>query len=109
MLLPLDDVRRFTWDNVMGCLRESIPTLSRSALHRRLVRHGISQLRRRGGQLKAQDVQRDQDRLRSHRQLSTPISRGCPAHAVWRTPSQTILDAYKADPSLFKIESSNLR
>src|SRR5215212_4517190 len=33
-LLPLDDV--------LGCLRESIPTLSRSALHRCLARHGIS-------------------------------------------------------------------
>jgi len=33
-LLPLDDV--------LGCLRETIPTLSRSALHRCLVRHGIS-------------------------------------------------------------------
>jgi transposase InsO family protein len=35
-LLPLDDV--------LGCLRESIPTLTRSALHRPLVRHGISRL-----------------------------------------------------------------
>jgi hypothetical protein len=35
-LLPLDDV--------LGCLRESIPRLTRSALHRRLVRHGISRL-----------------------------------------------------------------
>src|SRR5215211_5305319 len=35
-LLPLDDV--------LGCLRESIPTLSRSALHRCLVRPGISRL-----------------------------------------------------------------
>ena len=33
-LLPLDDV--------LGCLRESIPKLSRSALHRCLVRHGLS-------------------------------------------------------------------
>ena len=33
-LLPLDDV--------LGCLREAIPRLSRSALHRCLVRHGIS-------------------------------------------------------------------
>jgi hypothetical protein len=32
-LLPLDDV--------LGCLRESIPKLSRSALHRCLARHGI--------------------------------------------------------------------
>jgi transposase InsO family protein len=35
-LLPLDDV--------LGCLRETIPRLSRSALHRCLVRHGISRL-----------------------------------------------------------------
>ena len=37
-LLPLDDV--------LGCLRESIPKLSRSALHRCLQRHGISRLPR---------------------------------------------------------------
>ena len=35
-LLPLDDV--------LGCLKESIPHLSRSALHRCLQRHGISRL-----------------------------------------------------------------
>ena len=35
-LLPLDDV--------LGCLREVIPKLTRSALHRCLVRHGISRL-----------------------------------------------------------------
>jgi transposase InsO family protein len=35
-LLPLDDV--------LGCLRGTIPRLSRSALHRCLVRHGISRL-----------------------------------------------------------------
>ena len=37
-LLPLDDV--------LGCLREAIPPLSRSALHRCLQRHGISRLPR---------------------------------------------------------------
>jgi transposase InsO family protein len=37
-LLPLDDV--------LGCLREAIPALSRSALHRCLARHGISRLPR---------------------------------------------------------------
>jgi transposase-like protein len=37
-LLPLDDV--------LGCLRESIPKLSRSALHRCLARHGIARLPR---------------------------------------------------------------
>ncbi|GFD66721.1 hypothetical protein ksw1_26980 [Staphylococcus aureus] len=35
-LLPLDDV--------LGCLRQTIPNLSRSALHRCLQRHGISRL-----------------------------------------------------------------
>src|SRR3954454_6128939 len=35
-LLPLDDI--------LGCLRETIPKLSRSALHRCLQRHGISRL-----------------------------------------------------------------
>jgi transposase len=35
-LLPLDDV--------MGCLREAIPKLSRSSLHRCLLKHGISRL-----------------------------------------------------------------
>lgn len=35
-LLPLDDV--------LGCLRETIPALSRSALHRCFRRHGISRL-----------------------------------------------------------------
>jgi hypothetical protein len=33
-------------DDVLGCLRESIPKLTRSALHRCLVRHGISRLPR---------------------------------------------------------------
>jgi len=37
-LLPLDDV--------LGCLREAIPALTRSALHRCLMRHGISRLPR---------------------------------------------------------------
>ena len=35
-LLPLDDV--------FGCLKDTIPNLSRSALHRCLQRHGISRL-----------------------------------------------------------------
>lgn len=35
-LLPLDDV--------MGCLRGSIPKLTRSSLHRCLERHGVSRL-----------------------------------------------------------------
>ena len=35
-LLPLDDV--------LGCLRDTIPNLTRSALHRCLQRHGISRL-----------------------------------------------------------------
>ena len=34
-LLPLDDVR--------GCLKDAIPNLSRSALHRRLQRHALGE------------------------------------------------------------------
>jgi len=30
--------------NVLSCLKDTIPNLSRSALHRRLQRHGISRL-----------------------------------------------------------------
>jgi hypothetical protein len=36
-LLPLDDV--------LGCLRDTTPKLTRSSLHRCLGRHGISRLR----------------------------------------------------------------
>jgi len=43
-LLPLDDV--------LGCLRESVPKLTRSALHRCLLRHGISRLPKGEGALK---------------------------------------------------------
>jgi hypothetical protein len=31
-------------DDVLGCLRDTIPNVSRSALHRCLQRHGISRL-----------------------------------------------------------------
>lgn len=43
-LLPLDDVRRSSRNDVLGCLRDSIPKLMRSSLHRCLERHGISRL-----------------------------------------------------------------
>ncbi len=43
-LLPLDDVRHSSRSDVMGCLRDSIPKLTRSSLHRCLERHGISRL-----------------------------------------------------------------
>ena len=43
-LLPLDDVRRSSWNDVLGCLRDSIPKLTRSSLHRCLERHSISRL-----------------------------------------------------------------
>jgi transposase InsO family protein len=65
-LLPLVDG--------LGCLRESIPKLSRSALHRCLVRHGISRLpndeesasrRKRFAETKIGDVHIDLCELRS--------------------------------------------
>jgi len=43
-LLPLDDVRRSSRNDVLGCLRDSISKLTRSSLHRCLERHGISRL-----------------------------------------------------------------
>ena len=72
-LLPLDDV--------LGCLRESIPRLTRSALHRCLERHGISRLPRdEDGLLQAQALRRDQDRLRPCRQLRAARRRGQGPH-----------------------------
>ena len=52
-LLPLDDM--------LGCLRERLPQLSRSALNRCLVRHGISRL------------PRDPQACRGRRFAATPI------------------------------------
>jgi len=43
-LLPLDDARHSPWNDVLGCLRDSIPKLTRASLHRCLERHGISRL-----------------------------------------------------------------
>lgn len=43
-LLPLDDIRRSFRNDVMGCLKDSIPKLTRSTLHRCLQRHSISRL-----------------------------------------------------------------
>lgn len=62
-LLPLDDV--------LGCLRDTIPTLTRSSLHRCLKRHGISRLpeKPRPG-LQAGQVRQRGNRLRSHRRLT---------------------------------------
>jgi transposase-like protein len=65
-LLPLDDV--------LGCLRESVGTLSRSALHRCLVRHGLSRWpndeeraakRKRFAETKSGDVHVEAGELRS--------------------------------------------
>ena len=67
-LLPLDDM--------LGSLRDTIPTLSRSALHRCLQRHGISRLPNRGEPVKAQNIQADTDRLRPYRQRPASLSRG---------------------------------
>ncbi len=47
-LLPLDDVRRTAWFDVLGCLKNQIPKLTRSALHRCLQHPGISWLPRTG-------------------------------------------------------------
>ena len=61
LLLPLDDV--------LGCLKDAIPNLSRSALHRCLQRHGVSRLPVEETQERRKEVQDLRDRLRPHRQL----------------------------------------
>ena len=61
-LLPLDDV--------MGCLKDSIPNLTRSNLHRCLERHGISRLpKSREKTSKRGQIRRDDDRLCPPRSL----------------------------------------
>jgi hypothetical protein len=67
-LLPLDDV--------LGRLRESIPALSRSALHRCLQRHDISRLPRDPARLQAGALRRDAARLRARRRLGAAHGRG---------------------------------
>src|SRR5437764_5762627 len=59
-LLPLDDL--------MGCLKDTIPNLTRSALHRCLQRHGTAAPQRRQN-LQARPLCRHHHRLRPHRQL----------------------------------------
>jgi hypothetical protein len=74
-LLPLDDVP--------GCLRETIPKLSRSALHRclRAPRH-LPLAPRRGEGLAAQALGRDQDRLRPYRRLRAATGPGQALHVL---------------------------
>jgi transposase InsO family protein len=153
-LLPLDDV--------LGCLRETIPKLSRSALHRCLQRHGISRLphgedkaskRKRfaeaifGGHIfdrvcdqnairhrltkpyhpwtkgQAERMNRtvkdatikafhypDLEALRNH-VLAFVAAYNFAKHLKalrWRTPFQAVCDAWKNDPSIFKIDPHHL-
>jgi hypothetical protein len=74
-LLPLDDVP--------GCLRETIPKLSRSALHRclRAPRH-LPLAPRRGEGLAAQALGREQDRLRPYRRLRAATGQGQALHVL---------------------------
>lgn len=65
-LLPLDDV--------LGCLRESVPKPSRSALHRCLVRHGISRLpKSEESEARRGPLRPDHDRLHPHRYLRAAV------------------------------------
>src|SRR5271155_1277096 len=62
-LLPLDDV--------LGCLRDTIPNLSRSALHRCLQRHGISRLPK-------EETREKRNRFKSYRSaMSTSTAANC--------------------------------
>ena len=77
-LLPLDDV--------LGCLRESIPRLTRSALHRCLQRHGISRLPETRRPSKRKRFAETTDRLRPHRQLRAALRRGQAPHVPGHRP-----------------------
>lgn len=93
-LLPLDDV--------LGCLRETIPTLSRSALHRclqrpvscadippgdrALARWYLPRAEGRGESLQAQAVCRDEDRLRPYRRLRAAPGPGKAVHVPGHQP-----------------------
>ncbi len=77
-LLPLDDV--------LGCLRDTIPNFSRSALHRCLQRHGHLSTAGRGDQGTAQAVQDLRDRLRRHRQLRVASCRRQDRHVPGDRP-----------------------
>ncbi len=78
VLTPIEEVmivgfRRRTLhplDYVFGCLKVGIPKLTRSSLHRCLVRHGISRLPgTRSERLQTLSVRRQDDRLRPGRYL----------------------------------------
>jgi transposase-like protein len=143
-LLPLDDV--------LGCLHDAIPKLTRSALHRCLVRHGISRLpqdentsskRKPFKDTKVGYVHIDSAQSRSaqgetHMVLAVDrvskfvyvefhataeMATGgafmpCVVAAYnfakhlkalrWRTPFQAICDAWKTDPTSFKINPHHL-
>jgi hypothetical protein len=91
-LLPLDDV--------LGCLREAIPALTRSALHRCLARHGISRLPR--DEEKASKRQRFAEtaigyvhidvcelRLAGGKLFSSSPSTACPSSSTWPSTTRT--------------------
>jgi transposase-like protein len=113
-LLPLDDV--------LGCLKDTIPTLSRSALHRCLQRHGISRL-------PAGEAAQKHKRFKTYEIGyvhidSCELRHADEAHALafvtaynfakhlkalrWRTPLQAICDAWTKQPSAFKINPHHL-
>jgi len=78
-LLPLDDV--------LGCLKDSVPELRRSSLHRCLVRHGISRLPESGDEgFQARTVRRHDDRLRPRRYLRAAARRRQAQHVPGDRP-----------------------
>lgn len=93
-LLPLDDV--------LGCLRATIPTLSRSALHRccAAARY-LPPAEGREENLQAQAVCRDNDRLRPYRRL-----RAAPRPRESCSCSWAISRQQTADPSPARNRSS---
>ncbi len=94
-LLPLDDAQRSSRNDVLGCLRDTIPKLTRSALHRCLVRHGISRL--------------PQDEDASPKAFVAAYNFAKHLKALqWRTPFRAICNARKTDRAAFKINPHHL-
>jgi hypothetical protein len=91
-------------EDVLGCLREAVPALSRSALHRCPVRHGISRPPR--------DEEKTSKRKRFAQTTIGYIRLDNFAKHLnaprWRTPFEAISDAWTKDPAIFRSNPHHL-
>lgn len=88
-LLPLDDI--------LGCLRDQIPKLTRSSLHRCLARHGISRL------------PTDKTMTKRGRFAETTIGYSTSTAASSGTPMARSICSWQSTGSRSSLSSSSLR